>query len=54
MSVSKKEMKDVSLKYCKETLANNQPEEGFAEGIEEKKRHEKRKGRERIVCNVYA
>ena len=31
--ITKKDMKDVRLKYCKETLTKNQPEEGFREII---------------------
>ena len=37
LAVSKKEMKEVSLKYCKDTLAKNEPEEGFEDGIKRKK-----------------
>ena len=35
--VSKKEIKDVSLKYCKDTLANNAPEKNYEKCIEDKK-----------------
>ena len=35
--MSKNEIKQVSLKYCMETLENNKPEEGFEEGINRKK-----------------
>ena len=38
LAVSKKEIKEVSLKYCIETLANNKPEEGFEEEINRKKK----------------
>ena len=38
LAVSKKEIKEVSLKYCIETLANNKPEEGFEEEIDRKKK----------------
>ena len=37
LAVTKKEIKQVSLTYCMETLANNKPEKGFEEGIERKK-----------------
>ena len=36
LAVTKKEIKQVSLEYCMDTLANNKPEEGFEEGIERK------------------
>lgn len=35
--VSKGEMKAIALKYCKDTLANNEPEKEFKELIEAKK-----------------
>ena len=38
LTVSKGEMKAIALKYCKDTLANNEPEEEFKELIETKKR----------------
>ena len=38
MAVSKKEIKEVTLNYCKETLTNNEPAEGFKEEIEMKKK----------------
>ena len=37
LAVSKKEIKQVTLTYCKETLANNKPEEGFEDEINRKK-----------------
>ena len=38
LAVSKKEIKEVSLKNCMETLANNKPEEGFEEEVERKRK----------------
>ena len=37
LAVSKTEIKKVSLQYCMETLANNEPEERFEEEIARKK-----------------
>ena len=36
LAVSKDEIKSVSLQYCKDTLANNDPAEGFKEEIDKK------------------
>ena len=41
--VSKHEIKEVVLKYCKDTLNNNEPEEEYKEGIDEKTREMKNK-----------
>ena len=38
LAVSKKEIRQVSLTYCKETLANNEPEDGFEDEINSKKK----------------
>ena len=38
LAVTTKEIKETVLKYCKETLANNPPEVGFEEKIEEKRK----------------
>ena len=37
LAVSKKEIRQVTLTYCKETLTNNEPEEGFEDEINRKK-----------------
>ena len=37
LAVSKKEIRQVTLTYCKEALANNEPEEGFEDEINRKK-----------------
>ena len=37
IATSKNEIKEVSLKYCVETLKNNEPEEDFKDTIEDKK-----------------
>ena len=37
LAVTKGEIKSVSLKYCVDTLANNEPEENFQSIIENKK-----------------
>ena len=37
LAVSKEEVLKITLKYCKDTLAKNEPEEGFEDGIKRKK-----------------
>ena len=38
LAISKAEIKEVSVKYCKKTLANNEPEENFKEDMVLKER----------------
>ena len=41
LAVSRKEIQDVTLKYCVNTLKNNDPEKEFEVNINEKKKHVK-------------
>ena len=41
VATTKKEIKDVTLKYCKETLKSNEPDDNFKSEIEEKKQRVK-------------
>ena len=41
-AITKKEIQETTLKYCKETLKNNEPEKDFKEKIEEKKQEVKK------------
>lgn len=41
LALTKKEIKQVTLNYCKETLLNNKPEKGFENDIEKKKKEAK-------------
>ena len=50
LAVSKQEIKDVTLKYCKDTLEDNEVEEGFKETIERKKEKVKQKLSESDGC----
>ena len=43
LAVSKQQIKEVTLKYCKDTLKDNEVEEEFKEGIERKKEKVKQK-----------
>ena len=41
--VSKHEIKMVTLNYCKKTLVNNEPEEGFEDEMNDKRNYLKKK-----------